>query len=126
VIVPREEIDRFIERHGGIEIYGDGPDGPLYLLADGWQLWVFLDREAEAHPPNVMLVENGLRLELHGEHAAVTILATGECREQWVVGGPWREGSLRRRMLAADPHTVTPQLLVRGLRPLEDHALERG
>jgi hypothetical protein len=51
VIVPREETDRFIERHGGIVIWGDGPDGPVYKLADGWSLWIFLDREPEALPP---------------------------------------------------------------------------
>ena len=38
--IPNTEIDAFMEEHGGVEVYGAGPDGPVYRLADGWSLWI--------------------------------------------------------------------------------------
>ena len=50
VKIPRDQVDRFIAEHGGIVVFGDGPDGPVYLLADGWNVFIPVDgdRPAEA------------------------------------------------------------------------------
>ena len=48
VRVVREQVERFIEEHGGIEIWGETPDGPVYTLADSWTLFLPLGGEPEA------------------------------------------------------------------------------
>ena len=43
--VKRAELDDFLKRHGGIEVAGDGPNGPSYVTADGWTVFLPLDRD---------------------------------------------------------------------------------
>jgi len=39
----RDELQAFLERHGGIEVAGDSDEGPFYTTPDGWTVWLPLD-----------------------------------------------------------------------------------
>jgi hypothetical protein len=52
VIIARENVEAFIAEHGGIHIFGETEEGPIYTLADGWLLFIPVGGEtAQAAPP---------------------------------------------------------------------------
>jgi hypothetical protein len=40
---PKAELEAFIEEHGGVEVCGDTPRGPIYTLEDGTKVAVPID-----------------------------------------------------------------------------------
>ena len=46
-----EDVERFIAEHGGIHVFGETDEGPVYTLADGWTLFVPMNGEPQATPP---------------------------------------------------------------------------